>query len=226
MAWKLKRNMYLTIDEWMILRTSLQERANEDKARGRKSGIRLWAMIDFAYQTGFRVGELVDVKIGDLDLKRKPAGVWVQSLKKRGKEENDPSFVQIGKEGAKHLKEFLKFKAWVREPTGKGDYLFVNKSGKKYSTRGPQKLFKEALKRAGLPSGPRRKGAEGGFSFHSLRHSCGTRLYQHTKDLRLVQDHLRHENFETTKIYAGVTTEDVTAAVNGAFNFDDEEVDK
>ena len=39
-------------------------------------------------------------------------------------------------------------------------------------------------------------------SCHALRHTCGTLLYDATKDIRAVQDTLRHENITTSAIYA------------------------
>lgn len=43
-----------------------------------------------------------------------------------------------------------------------------------------------------------------GSSCHTLRHSCGTNLYAETKDLRLVQETLRHTDPQTTARYAHV----------------------
>lgn len=43
-----------------------------------------------------------------------------------------------------------------------------------------------------------------GVSAHIFRHSCGTNLYQETKDLRLVQDVLRHRDPKITARYAHV----------------------
>ncbi len=43
-----------------------------------------------------------------------------------------------------------------------------------------------------------------GVSCHSLRHSCGTNLYQATKDLRLVQETLRQKNPSVTARYAHI----------------------
>ena len=45
---------------------------------------------------------------------------------------------------------------------------------------------------------------EKGFSCHMLRHSCGTNLYEMTKDLRLVQETLRHQNPKVTARYAHI----------------------
>ena len=43
-----------------------------------------------------------------------------------------------------------------------------------------------------------------GYSCHVFRHSCGTNLYKETKDLRLVQDTLRHRDPKITARYAHV----------------------
>lgn len=44
-----------------------------------------------------------------------------------------------------------------------------------------------------------------GSSCHTLRHSCGTNLYEATKDLRLVQETLRHSDPKTTARYSHVS---------------------
>ena len=43
-----------------------------------------------------------------------------------------------------------------------------------------------------------------GYSCHILRHSCGTNLYSETKDIRLVQEQLRHSDPKMTARYAHV----------------------
>lgn len=43
-----------------------------------------------------------------------------------------------------------------------------------------------------------------GLSCHALRHTCGTLLYQETKDLALVQETLRHSNPATTSRYVHI----------------------
>ena len=43
-----------------------------------------------------------------------------------------------------------------------------------------------------------------GYSCHVFRHSCGTNLYRETKDLRLVQEYLRHRDPKVTARYAHV----------------------
>jgi integrase/recombinase XerC len=42
---------------------------------------------------------------------------------------------------------------------------------------------------------------------HGLRHGAGTRYYAQTKDLGRVASHLRHENIQTTRVYAKLAEE-------------------
>jgi len=49
--------------------------------------------------------------------------------------------------------------------------------------------------------------------FHALRHSAGTRLYEATRDIKLVARHLRHAQLETASIYAKLADTDYLAAV-------------
>ncbi len=51
------------------------------------------------------------------------------------------------------------------------------------------------------------------WTTHNLRHSYAGRLYQVSKDLRLVQDQLGHSNPATTAIYAGWSHRDGQASV-------------
>ena len=48
---------------------------------------------------------------------------------------------------------------------------------------------------------------------HSLRHSCGTRLYELTRDLLIVKRHLRHSSTVTSEIYAHLADGDYQEAV-------------
>jgi hypothetical protein len=56
------------------------------------------------------------------------------------------------------------------------------------------------------------------LGFHALRHYCGTRLYSQTKDLLLVQRHLRHSQIQTTTIYTHLAEGTYTAAVDALEN--------
>lgn len=55
-----------------------------------------------------------------------------------------------------------------------------------------------------------------GWTCHNLRHRCGTIAYEHTKDLRAVQELLGHAKPETTALYTQVRQASIREAVNGA----------
>ena len=54
-----------------------------------------------------------------------------------------------------------------------------------------------------------------GQTCHIFRHSCGTNLYQQTKDLRVVQDTLRHRDPKVTSRYAHVNLQMSNRATAG-----------
>ena len=57
-------------------------------------------------------------------------------------------------------------------------------------------VINKALTNAGLK--------QPGYACHLFRHSCGTNLYQETKDLRVVQETLRQRSPKVTAKYAHV----------------------
>jgi len=44
---------------------------------------------------------------------------------------------------------------------------------------------------------------------HALRHACGAELLRRTKNLRLVQEQLRHADVQTTTGYTKITQQDI-----------------
>jgi integrase/recombinase XerC len=65
-------------------------------------------------------------------------------------------------------------------------------------------------------------GARGGIPAlhpHALRHACAVELLRRTKNLRVVQEHLRHEDIQTTTGYTRITQQDVQQALE---TFDNE----
>ena len=75
-------------------------------------------------------------------------------------------------------------------------WLFPGRAGH-LTTRQFGRLFKDAVKAAGL-----RKAV----SLHSLRHSFATHLLEDGKDIRLIQALLGHEKLDTTARYTRVAT--------------------
>lgn len=66
-----------------------------------------------------------------------------------------------------------------------------------------------AITNMGTKAGLRRR-----ISSHDLRATFATEVYNHTKDLRVVQELLGHASSSTTEIYTGISLESMRAGVN------------
>lgn len=55
------------------------------------------------------------------------------------------------------------------------------------------------------------RGGVEGLHPHALRHACAVELLRRTKNLRAVQDHLRHADIGTTTIYARLLPQELSA---------------
>jgi|SRR5215510_2358133 len=61
------------------------------------------------------------------------------------------------------------------------------------------KVVRAAGKRTGIPA----------LHPHALRHACGAQLLRRTRNLRLVQEQLRHADVQTTTGYTKITQQDI-----------------
>ncbi|WP_068984297.1 tyrosine-type recombinase/integrase [Lysinibacillus xylanilyticus] len=87
--------------------------------------------------------------------------------------------------------------------------VFLNKNRKALDPRGLHVIFKDVLKKAGLP--PTR------FSLHHLRHTFATLMLQQNKenvDLRTLQELLGHESITSTQVYTHVEYEQKKKAID------------
>jgi site-specific recombinase XerD len=67
------------------------------------------------------------------------------------------------------------------------------------------KIIKALGRRAGLPE----------LHPHAFRHGCGVELHRRTGgNLRIVQEHLRHADIQTTTIYTRVTQHELQQVVS------------
>jgi len=80
---------------------------------------------------------------------------------------------------------------------------YVNKAGllmeRRITGQRIWKMVRAAGKRAGIPA----------LHPHALRHACGAELLRRTKNLRLVQEQLRHADVQTTTSYTKITQQDI-----------------
>lgn len=139
-------------------------------------------MLALAYGAGLRVSEVVALRIQDLDFSEMTMHI------KQAKGRKDRISVVPEKIVAD-------LKTLVAEKLGQ-DFVFPSEWGGRLTTRTAQKVFEQALDRAGI-----NKEA----TFHSLRHSFATHLLENGVDIRYVQVLLGHNNIRTTQRYTQVT---------------------
>lgn len=192
---------YLSKGETKQLFEAVRAKALVDIADGRMTWDKIWMMIHTVFNTGLRVSELADLKVGHIHLGQDP---YVKVVNGKGGNSRKV-LIQSAKQHAfrKHIKEFI-----GRYGLSPDDYL-MNIKGKPYSKMGLQKQFKRAVKEAGLPDE---------YSIHCARHTFAVYLYDRQKSLRMVQQQLGHADPGTTAIYAQATKESTYEAMNGLYD--------
>jgi integrase/recombinase XerC len=154
-------------------------------------GARDRAIMETLYSTGMRVSELVALNLDDIDFLGE-----VVHIRGKGKKERicpiSSSVLQI-------IQHYMEFRNKRAQHNGNfdGKVLFVNKHGKRLSTRSVRRKMDKYLKIAGL---------DPAISPHTLRHSFATHMLNRGADLRSVQELLGHQSLSTTQIYTHLTT--------------------
>ena len=151
------------------------------------TGLRDRAMLDLLYATGLRVGELVNLRMGDLD----DAEGTVRVLGKG----NRQRLVPVGRDALKSIENYC---GQSRPQLMKGrvsPYLFVTARGTRMTRQGFWKLLRAHGKEAGIFKN---------LSPHVLRHTFATHLLEGGADLRSLQAMLGHADIGTTQLYTHV----------------------
>ena len=139
------------------------------------------------YSSGLRRGELVNLKLADINLDRR------QVFVRGGKGKKDRTTILSDRMANALLKyyELYQPKVWV----------FEGANGGQYSGSSIGHLVANAAKKAGIKTK---------MSPHVLRHSFATHLMDKGTDTRYIQELLGHKSLETTAIYAHVSTRDLS----------------
>ena len=98
-------------------------------------------------------------------------------------------------------------KVWEKVDEYKSSYhpvfwFFEGQTGGQYSSESVYRVFKQALRNAGI-----RKEV----GVHSLRHSYATHLHENGVDIRYIQELLGHKSSRTTEIYTHVSRRNLIA---------------
>ena len=141
------------------------------------------ALLVTAYSAGLRVGEVVRLKISEIDSKR----MKIRVTAGKGAKDRDTLLSETALRILREYVQAFKPKVWLFPGEGRDDHL---------SERAAQEIFRDAKKKAGIlkPS-----------TFHTLRHSFATHLLEDGVDMRYIQELLGHSSIKTTERYTHVS---------------------
>ncbi|MBI4787484.1 MAG: tyrosine-type recombinase/integrase [Chloroflexi bacterium] len=141
------------------------------------------ALLVTAYSAGLRVGEVVRLKIYDIDSKR----MKIRVTAGKGAKDRDTLLSETALRILREYFQAFKPEVWLFPGEEHDDHL---------SERAAQEIFRDAKKKAGI-----RKPA----TFHTLRHSFATHLLEDGVDMRYIQELLGHGSIKTTERYTHVS---------------------
>lgn len=145
------------------------------------SNLKHKCIVSLLYSAGLRRGELLNLKISDIDSKRMLIRV---ENSKGGKDR----YTLLGHTILEDLRRY--FKLWKPKL-----YLFEGSKGGQYSTKSVSNIVKRASDKAGISKN---------VVPHMLRHSFATHLLEDGVNLRQIQILLGHNSSKTTEIYTHV----------------------
>ncbi len=152
------------------------------------------AVLELLYACGARVSEASGLKTADVDLERRQVKVLGKGSKER--------IIPIHELAVQAMADYASIARPKLLGAKASDRFFVSSRGNPYSTDGIRKMFKRALREAGLDEG---------LSPHAMRHTFATDMLSGGADLRSVQEMLGHASLSTTQIYTHISAERLRA---------------
>lgn len=143
-------------------------------------------IVFLTYSSGLRMGELLQLRIEDLDFERALAHI-------RGAKGRKDRYTILSQKVIHMLRSYLR----NHKPK---HYVFEGQYGGKYSSSSVGKFWRKTLNETQIKFA---------FTFHSLRHSFATHLLENGTDLRYIQQLLGHSSTKTTEIYTHVSTKHI-----------------
>jgi integrase/recombinase XerD len=148
------------------------------------------ALLEFAYASGVRVGELTALKVRDVDLVEGLAVVFGKGARER--------IVPMGRAAVQALVVYLREIRPGLAGNRSAGVVFLNARGTPLTRMGVWKILRKHVQRAGVTKR---------VTPHTLRHSFATHLLEGGADLAAVQEMLGHADIATTQIYTHVERE-------------------
>jgi integrase/recombinase XerD len=144
-------------------------------------------MLEVLYATGLRVSELVNLRLGDMNLNQGGLRIIGKGNRER--------LVPLGEEAIHSLRQFTREARPQILNNRQTDYVFPSRRGGPMARQAFWHVIKHYARKAGITKN---------LSPHALRHAFATHLVNNGADLRCVQMLLGHSSLSTTQIYTHV----------------------
>lgn len=208
-----KRNNYLEDDEVTELLSSFDYIIKQKTHATRKRNYEMVkALVEFQINNGMRIGELLAIKIDNIDIENKTLEIdgtinWVTDvetgafgIKETTKTTQSYRTIGITNQSVKLLKKLMlenkKKNQWDNNFIDRG-YIFTNTAGSPIDLNKVNNIIKEA---AAVSSIQKR------ITTHTLRHTHISKLAQLGINIKAIQDRVGHSDYKTTlEIYTHVT---------------------
>lgn len=162
------------------------------------------AIISLMLGSGMRVGELVSLRLKDLDMNERSVVVD----RKRGLTDS----IFFPESTRAFLHEYLMIRdIRYRADNHPNSPLFVSRYAGNVNAFSKNAVQKMVMKYGNAFGRDK-------LTAHCLRHTFGTHVYQKTKDIRTVQEAMGHASVDTTQIYTHVFKNDKRKAIDAAFD--------
>lgn len=150
-----------------------------------KATTRNRAMILLLLRTGIRIGELLNTKVGDINLKERKIMIYEGLKDRKGR-------VVYFSDDARNA-----LRSWLNKKEPKTQVIFYGPKGRPLSYPAARMVFVKYLKMAGL--------SNKGYTLHCLRHTYATELLNAGMRLECLETLLGHTSLEVTRRYARLT---------------------
>jgi integrase/recombinase XerD len=162
-------------------------------------GLRDRAMLELAYGCGLRVSELVNLQLGQVNMREGVIAAFGKGSKER--------LIPFGGAAARALVKYLKRREAEFHEAAAGQRarsVSMRRSNAVFVTRLGRAMTRQGFFKA-LKNWAASDARTAWISPHTLRHSFATHLLEGGADLRAVQEMLGHSDISTTQIYTHLT---------------------
>ena len=181
----------------LLAESSRPIRLRRSIKRSEVIALRNRALLELLYSLGVRAGEVVRLRLLDLDL----AGRSIFARRVKGAR---GAALPLPESLVPHLERYVSEARpeLLQTRDEAGGLLLVNERGRPFHCRDVWRTVSKVARRAGIDAHP-----------HAMRRSVATHLVRDGASLSAVQQLLGHKRIDTTERYVGVLTEELRAAI-------------